>query len=417
MRPTATDIARLSRPRLLRGGGRLALIAGLAGLMASPALAQQRMGSRMLNWAGKPVVAAQSQAAVQPDMAVVAEAAPVVTTVERAPVIGGSRYSGRPSAALQAPPRQVTADAAPGLQPQPRLADATPAPYQAPPRTLAAPSYPSMREAPRLRPAPYPSIQPVDRYAEAAPNRRAPVYRPDPTPPAAQPRYAPPPVQAEPAPQPTPAPQPEPRQVEAAPVQPASRQPEWEPPRADLTDFEAEADARAEAPDPRAPRADAPVFRVSPAQNSAAPSTEPASDREALSPSPVPNAAPVADPNAPRRDALIFQLNRPQAAPRPDVAAETQGADATASEAPEPQPSTQASAQTPPPPARRRAEDDDSARYYSVHRQAGRQPDPTPIPDPVYLDFAPVDLAEPPPAPVIARQNGLAPSVAENPLP
>ena len=136
-----------------------------------------------------------------------------------------------------------------------------------------------------------------------------------------------------------------------------------------------------------------------------------------MSPSPVPSTEPVADPNAPRRDALIFQLNRPQAASSPDVAAEAQSPEAPASEASEPQPTAQASAQTPPPPARSRAEHEDSARYYSVHRQAGRRPDPTPIPDPVYLDFAPVDLAEPPPAPVIARQNGLAPSVAEDPLP
>ncbi len=35
-------------------------------------------------------------------------------------------------------------------------------------------------------------------------------------------------------------------------------------------------------------------------------------------------------------------------------------------------------------------------RYYSVHRQVGRQPDAPPRPAPVYLDALPVDLSEPP---------------------
>jgi hypothetical protein len=56
----------------------------------------------------------------------------------------------------------------------------------------------------------------------------------------------------------------------------------------------------------------------------------------------------------------------------------------------------------------------DGARYYSVHRQAGRQPDATPIPDPSYLDALPVeldqppastDLAEPPAAPPLIRDS------------
>jgi hypothetical protein len=52
------------------------------------------------------------------------------------------------------------------------------------------------------------------------------------------------------------------------------------------------------------------------------------------------------------------------------------------------------------------------ARYYSVHRQAGRQPDATPLPAPNYLDALPVeldqpiasdDLAQPPEAPAVMR--------------
>jgi hypothetical protein len=36
------------------------------------------------------------------------------------------------------------------------------------------------------------------------------------------------------------------------------------------------------------------------------------------------------------------------------------------------------------------------ARYYSVHRDAGRQPDPTVMPDPVFFDSVTLDLAQPP---------------------
>ena len=37
-----------------------------------------------------------------------------------------------------------------------------------------------------------------------------------------------------------------------------------------------------------------------------------------------------------------------------------------------------------------------AARYYSVHRQAGRQPDAVAMPQPVYLDALPVELTQPP---------------------
>jgi len=52
------------------------------------------------------------------------------------------------------------------------------------------------------------------------------------------------------------------------------------------------------------------------------------------------------------------------------------------------------------------------ARYYSIHRQAGRQPDTPSLPAPVYLDALPVqldnlpagdDLAAPPPPPEVLR--------------
>lgn len=47
--------------------------------------------------------------------------------------------------------------------------------------------------------------------------------------------------------------------------------------------------------------------------------------------------------------------------------------------------------------------DGESPRYYSVHRAAGQTPDPVAMPDPVYLDRAPVDLAEPEGPPVVMR--------------
>ena len=99
-------------------------------------------------------------------------------------------------------------------------------------------------------------------------------------------------------------------------------------------------------------------------------------------PAPVP-ADPAFDPMAPRRDAPIFQLQRNT-----------------------PQPAAPAPAPAPAPPA------PNGARYYSVHRQAGRQPDATPLPAPNYLDALPVeldqpiasdDLAQPPEAPAVMR--------------
>jgi hypothetical protein len=91
----------------------------------------------------------------------------------------------------------------------------------------------------------------------------------------------------------------------------------------------------------------------------------------------MPVAAPVAevDPMAPRRDAPIFRIQR---------------------EAAEAAPVQQAS------------------RRYSVHRQNGQEPDPTPLPEGGYIDglaitmpetLASQDLARPPDPPVLTRDN------------
>jgi len=107
---------------------------------------------------------------------------------------------------------------------------------------------------------------------------------------------------------------------------------------------------------------------------------------------------------APRRDAPIFQLQRntpqpPAATPAP-APAPAQGQAPATPAAPTPQP------------ASNDAPSQGSARYYSVHRQAGRQPDATPLPAPNYLDAMPVelnetpssdDLAQPPEPPAVMR--------------
>lgn len=121
------------------------------------------------------------------------------------------------------------------------------------------------------------------------------------------------------------------------------------------------------------------------------------------------------DPMAPRRDALIFRMQRPQN----DAglqATQSQPAPAVQSEVQQPvltQPtagrtySGQAYAGAEPP--------RESARYYSVHRGEGRQPDPIAMPESVYLDNAPIDLAEPPAAPVPGRTvNGRTQVIVPN---
>lgn len=124
--------------------------------------------------------------------------------------------------------------------------------------------------------------------------------------------------------------------------------------------------------DPMAPRRDAPVFNLQrPVPAPAVLPTQPApATPEAASADP-------ADPMAPRRDARIFQMRQEpaQAQEQAALAASTQAA-----------PSGGASVQA----------GQSGARYYSVHRDAGRRPDPTALPDPVYFDSVTVDLAEPP---------------------
>lgn len=124
------------------------------------------------------------------------------------------------------------------------------------------------------------------------------------------------------------------------------------------------------APDPLPPIVEAPAAPAPEAPVRAAPAyTAPVAP-----PAPQPVQTTAADPMAPRRDAPIFRLQ--------SQAAATPG---------QPAPVQTASAQTAP-----SAQGHEGPRYYSVHRDAGRQPDPTVMPEPVFFDSVTLDLAQPP---------------------
>lgn len=101
-------------------------------------------------------------------------------------------------------------------------------------------------------------------------------------------------------------------------------------------------------------------------------------------PAPQPAQAAVADPMAPRRDAPIYRLQRPQAGAPLDAAAVAASGQAA--------PTSPAG--------------DNSARYYSVHRQAGRHPDAIPAPQQTYLDALPVQMAQTPQSSDLAQPDG-----------
>lgn len=116
-------------------------------------------------------------------------------------------------------------------------------------------------------------------------------------------------------------------------------------------------------------------------------------------------AAPAADPMAPRRDAPIFRMQQtPPPPPEPAPAAEPR------SEAPAQPRRVAEVANSGERPAQQ------GARYYSVHRQNGREPDALIMPTPTYVDALVVsmtdipasrDLAEPEQGPTLIRdQNG-----------
>lgn len=124
-----------------------------------------------------------------------------------------------------------------------------------------------------------------------------------------------------------------------------------------------------------------------------------------------PPAASTVDPMAPRRDAPIFRLQQSAPPPAPRAAPAPEQVAATAEEAPAPQPRVMQMVNSgEAPPAAR------GGRYYSVHRQNGRQPDALTMPQPTYVDglvvsevetLASQDLAAPQEGPTLIRdRNG-----------
>lgn len=89
------------------------------------------------------------------------------------------------------------------------------------------------------------------------------------------------------------------------------------------------------------------------------------------------------DPMAPRADAPIWSLAR-----NADTSRTAAG---SASSEPTPAPPAASSAPRPYAPSSQQ-----TPRYYSVHRQNGRQPDRPVLPQPVYLNGAPIELEETP---------------------
>ena len=147
---------------------------------------------------------------------------------------------------------------------------------------------------------------------------------------------------------------------------------------------------------------------------------EPPPARVQPAPQPAPAPAPVAysvpapaparpaewadDPNAPRADALIWSVGQPQ--PQPALPQATQQPPASQPQAAPTQPRPQPGAQ-----AERAPQ---GARYYSVHRQNGRQPDRAVLPEQVYLDALPVQMDQTPTSPNMAEPPG-PPQLVRNP--
>jgi hypothetical protein len=99
---------------------------------------------------------------------------------------------------------------------------------------------------------------------------------------------------------------------------------------------------------------------------------------------------------APRRDAPIFRLQRPapEAPPEPPVAESAKvEAPSPAEASPTKEPAIRRVAAVAPNGADRPPTE--LARYYSVHRQSGRRPDPLTLPQPSYVDAMVITMDEP----------------------
>ena len=339
------------------------LAVGACVFAASPALAQQArpgevMGLRYLTWAGKP------------------EAATTAPTdgLRRSPVAGpptplaasGARYPGIQTASAR--PSRYGVGSGGGLTPASAWTGSgrTPAPAPTP---LAATQGPAPQDA--------------------APRGPIPVY--------SAPQSAP---QADPA-----------EQARAQAAYQAQIQAQYQ------AWYQSEAQAQYEAQVRAMPQPQQQAVHMrAPAGDQA---EQPAPLQQRADAGPAPTAAPDYDPMAPRRDAPIFRMQQPQA----PAGAQAQPQPQTASTQTNAQGEIQSSVLTQPVAGRTLggqayagAEPPrEGVRYYSVQRAVGRQPDPIAMPESVYLDNAPIDLAEPPANPVRTRTvNGQAQVVVPN---
>lgn len=113
-----------------------------------------------------------------------------------------------------------------------------------------------------------------------------------------------------------------------------------------------------------------------------------------------PVAPPVDDPMAPRRDAPIFRLQQtPPPAPVPATTAERPAAPTPDARAPQPRRVTSVAANPDDRP------DQHGARYYSVHRQNGREPDALTMPQPTYVDALAITVTETPASQDLAQPD------------
>ena len=262
-------------------------------------------------------------------------------------------------------------------QPQPTRQPSAPAPAPTQPReeiAYAAPA-PSQIEAPReLTPPNYPDYLPSRGYRQYTPGdvavpvqpTGAPTYHNEDDRPAQPQPTSPQPQRPSAA-----TPQAMPQAMPQALPTPAPRNPE---PQGQPAQMQPTADAGF---DPMAPRRDAPIFRIQ-SQNQAAQAQAQAAQAAQAS-----QAAPQATPNSPRADA------------RDDANAPRRVAMVTSNTADRPG-------------------RDQGARYYSVHRQNGQQPDAIAMPEPTYVDALAVnmtetpasqDLAAPDAGPTLIRDN------------
>lgn len=132
----------------------------------------------------------------------------------------------------------------------------------------------------------------------------------------------------------------------------------------------------------------------------------PAAPQSALSETAVAADQP-ADPMAPRRDAPIFRMQQAASPPVAEAPAAADAAPQDQAAAPRPRYVAEVTNTGERPPQQ-------GARYYSVHRQNGRQPDTLAMPEPTYVDALAItmtqtpasqDLAEPEQGPTLIRDS------------